>query len=76
MQNKPVDFDCLKEWKNRIMMNELVPKYFNLNIPKLPGKSTPKKQTKQVLTAEKPDEGLDLTERELDHLKRITETCF
>ena len=49
MQNKPVDFECLKEWKNRIMMNELVPKYFNLNIPKQLSKSTPKKQTKSVL---------------------------
>ena len=33
MQNKPVDYSCLKELKNMIMMNEKVPKYFNLNIP-------------------------------------------
>ena len=34
LQNKPIKIvECLKGWKDKIMMNECVPKYFNLDIP-------------------------------------------
>ena len=52
------------------MMNEIIPKYFNLEIPKPPVKPQKRSKTVPVPKFTKPDEGLGLTTRERDHLKQ------
>ena len=73
LQNKPIKIvECLKGWKDKIMMNECVPKYFNLDIPNPSQAQGRLKKTKPLES----DEQLNLTEREKEHLQLKRERCF
>ena len=72
LQNKQIKVQCLKGWKDKIMMNDCVPKYFNLDIP-IPSQA--QGRLKKTIPLES-DELLNLTEREKEHLKLKRERCF
>ena len=63
----------LKGWRNLVMMNECVPKYFHLDIPVKASQA--QKKLKKTIT-DSSDEALALTEREKEYLEDKRERCF